>query len=174
MVGGDFFVSLCCCLFYAYFVKAYHCHPVLMQKLVEPFCVDNYAFPMSVIFKLNRKMFTAFSPPFSMLNDRNEYSIKDVDLCGIIRFFRILCACLLSFQSDRLSCCFGVEFLSLLLIFLLLFLCLPSLLLILPLVHANDSGFFHASILPSRKASRNLRAESFCLSHLYKNVPLES
>jgi len=57
---------------------------------------------------------------------------------------------------------------------LLLFLRLPSLLLILPLVHANDSKFFHASIVPSRKASGILHVESFCLSHLYKNVSLES
>lgn len=52
------------------FCQGSYLSPNAEQKLVEPFCVDSYAFLMTVIFKLNRKTFTAFSLTSALLSDQ--------------------------------------------------------------------------------------------------------
>lgn len=112
-----------------------NCHLTLMQRLVKPFCTDNCALPGPLILKLNRKIFTAFSP--SCLSTKLNTSLKlwnfvqSEDSSGCSLF---LCARLFSMS---LISCFVVEFIPLSLIFYFM----AYLLIILPFVCTDDAEF---------------------------------
>lgn len=151
--AAAFSVVLCC---------GFNCHPTLRQKPVKPFCTDNCAFPVPLIFNWNRKIFTAFSP-YCLSTKQNTslklwISLESEDSSGYSLF---LCGCLFSMS---LISCSGVEFLPLSLIFYFF----AYLLVILPFVHTNDAGFCHAV----KKGKCNFQTESFYFSHLYKKLLL--
>lgn len=135
-----------------------NCHLTLMQKLVKPFCTDNCAFPVPLIFELNRKIFTAFSP--SCVSTKLNTSLKlwnFVEAEGSSGCSLFLCENL--FLMSLISC-FGDEFMPLSLTFYFF----AYLLIILPFVGTNDADF----AMLSRKESVNFETERFYLCHLYK------
>lgn len=103
-----------------------------MQKLVKPFCTDNCAFPVPLIFKLNRKIFTAFSA--ACLSTKLNTSLKlwiSVESEDSSGYSVPLCMPLFN-----VTYFFGAELIPLSLIFYF-FIYLP----ILPFAFTNDARF---------------------------------
>lgn len=108
-------------------------------------------------------MFTAFSSPSSLLSDWTECSVKDVSLwnCEVLQDGSFLCGSVLSFQSN-LGLAVVLNSFSCYWSFFFYF--FAYLLLILPLIHGNDTGFFSLPVLCHQERqveTCRLRASAF-------------